>query len=75
LATGRLVNDTAPAITITIEITEAKIGRLIKNFDMAQISPWLFRFTEVVSFEGLRTPQTQTRVGSFAVPALAGRSG
>src|SRR5207253_10551482 len=35
-ATGRLAIVTAPTITIRMEITIATIGRLIKNFDMAQ---------------------------------------
>jgi hypothetical protein len=34
LEIGRLLDTIAPAITITIEITIAKIGRLIKKRDM-----------------------------------------
>jgi len=35
-ATGRLAIVTAPTITIRIAITIATIGRLMKNFDIAQ---------------------------------------
>ena len=35
-ATGRVAMVIAPTITIRIEITMATIGRLMKNFDIAQ---------------------------------------
>ena len=33
-AVGRLTSDTVPRITVTIAITMATIGRLMKNFDI-----------------------------------------
>jgi hypothetical protein len=35
MATGSFVIATTPAITVTMEITMATIGRLMKNFAMA----------------------------------------
>ena len=39
-ATGSLVIATRPAITVIIEMTIATMGRLMKNFDMANSHQW-----------------------------------